>query len=185
MDINRGKIEKGIRMILEAIGEDPEREGLRETPQRVAQMWEELLAERKEGLDKATKLFKVETGDQLNLIKDIDFIGICEHHLLPFIGRAHIAYLPEKGKVVGLNTFVRWANSLAKRPQLQEKLTRELTEKVMEEINPKGVLVIIEAEHICMAVQGMKRFGSRFVTSARDGSVDISADVWALIKNLK
>ena len=184
MGIDRAKIERGVRLILEAIGEDPEREGLRETPQRVARMWEEILGEREEGLDKATRLFQVDTGDQLTLIKDIHLIGICEHHLLPFIGKAHIAYLPEGGRVVGLNTIVRWANALAKRPQLQEQLTRDLAEKIMQEMNPKGALVIIEAEHVCMMIQGMRRPGSIFVTYTKQGPVDITAEVWSLIKGL-
>lgn len=184
MGIDRTKIERGIRLILEAIGEDPEREGLRETPQRVARMWEKLLGESEEGLAQATTLFRVDTGHQLTLIKDIHLIGICEHHLLPFIGKAHVAYLPEGERVVGLNTIVRWTNSLAKRPQLQEQLTSDLAEKIMQEVNPKGVLVIIEAEHICMAIQGMKGLGSTFVTSAKQGPVDITAEVWSLIKGL-
>jgi GTP cyclohydrolase IA len=184
MGIDRAKIEKGIRLILKAIGEDPEREGLRETPQRVARMWEELLSEREEGLAKATKLFQVDIGDQLILIKDIHIIGICEHHLLPFMGKAHIAYLPGEGRIVGLNTIARWANSLAKRPQLQEQLTSDLAEKIMKEVNPRGVLVVIEAQHICMVIQGMKRIGSTCVTSAKQGPVDLTTEVWCLIKGL-
>lgn len=184
MGIDRAKIEKGIRLILEAIGEDPEREGLRETPQRVARMWEELLGDRDQELAKPTKLFQIDSGDQLTLIKDIHLTGICEHHLLPFIGKAHIAYMPEGGRVAGLNTIVRWANLLAKRPQLQEQLTSDLAEKIMQEVAPKAVLVIVEAEHACMAIQGIKHLGSKFVTSAKRGSVDFTAEVWSLIKGL-
>jgi GTP cyclohydrolase I len=182
MNIDKEKIREGIRLIIEALGENPEREGLRDTPQRVAQMWEDLLGKERDELPNSPKLFRANIGDQLILIKDIYLLGLCEHHLLPFIGKAHIAYLPQGGRIVGLSTIVRWANSLAKRLQLQEQLTHDLAARIMQELKPKGVLVIIEAEHICMLIRGIKPPGSSLITTAKQGTADIRAEVFTLMK---
>jgi len=184
MSIDKNKIERGIRLIIEALGEDPEREGLRDTPNRIARMWESLLKDEMREGQVPARLFQIDTGKQLVLIKGIRFIGICEHHLLPFIGKAHIAYLPEEGRVAGLSTIVRWTNSLAKRLQLQEQLTNDLASRIMEELRPKGVLVIIEAEHLCHILSGTEQANPLLITKAVRGSSEIQAEALTLMNNL-
>ncbi|MEW6675452.1 MAG: GTP cyclohydrolase I FolE [Nitrospirota bacterium] len=167
MDIK--KIEKGVRLILEGIGEDPERAGLKETPERVARMYEEIFAGLATPTEELLKHMEGESHDEMVLLKDIPFYSVCEHHLLPFIGRAHVAYIPSGGKIVGLSELAKAVEVLAKRPQVQERLTTQLVDLIMERLKPKGAMVIIDAEHLCMSMRGVKKPGARTVTSAVRG----------------
>ena len=165
---DKKKIEEGIRLLLEGIGENPDREGLKDTPDRVARMYEELCS----GMNMSPKehLSKTFTCDNENVVieKDITFYSTCEHHLLPFYGKAHIAYIPD-GKVVGLSKLARTVEVFARRLQLQEQLTGQIADALMEYMQPKGALVMIEAEHMCMTMRGIKKPGSQTVTLARRG----------------
>jgi GTP cyclohydrolase IA len=180
------RIRRAVREVLLAVGEDPDREGLRETPDRVARMYAEVFS----GIhqDPAVHLTKVFTQkyDELVLIKDIRFESTCEHHLLPFFGKAHVAYIPN-GKVVGLSKIPRVIDVLAKRPQLQERLTEEVAELLMSQLGAKGVAVVMEATHSCMTVRGVQKPGSTFITSALRGACKdraaTRAEVLALINN--
>ena len=163
------KIEKGVRLILEGIGEDPERAGLKDTPRRVAKMYEEIFAGLKTPSEEILAYIEGETHDEMVLLKDIPFYSVCEHHLLPFIGKAHVAYIPSGGKIVGLSELVKSVEILAKRPQVQERLTTQLVDLIMDRLKPKGAMVIIDAEHLCMSMRGVKKPGSRTVTSAVRG----------------
>jgi GTP cyclohydrolase I len=163
------KIEKGVRLILEGIGEDMERAGLRETPGRVAKMYEEIFIGLKTPTEELLKAIEGESHDEIVLLKDIPFYSVCEHHLLPFIGKAHVAYIPSGGKIVGLGELAKAVEVFAKRPQVQERLTTQLADLIMERLKPKGAMVIIDAEHLCMSMRGVKKPGSRTVTSAVRG----------------
>ncbi len=167
--MNLKKIEKGVRLILEGIGEDPERPGIKDTPARVARMYQELFAGLATPTEEILKHIEGETHDELVLLKDIPFHSICEHHLLPFIGKAHIAYIPGKGKIAGIGELARALEIFAKRPQVQERLTSQLVEVIMEKLKPKGAMVIIDAEHMCLSMRGIKKPGARTVTSAVRG----------------
>jgi GTP cyclohydrolase I len=167
--MDKEKIEKAVKMILEAIGEDPQREGIKETPRRVAKMYEEIFQGLKEDPKKVLKVFTHEEHDEIVLIKEIPFYSVCEHHLLPFVGKAHIAYIPKENRVTGLSKLARVIDILSKRPQTQERLTRVVADTVMEVLRPRGVLVIIEAEHLCMSMRGIKKAGALTVTSAVRG----------------
>ncbi len=162
------RIRRAVREILLAIGEDPDREGLLDTPDRVARMYAEVF----EGLhqDPAVHLGKLFTQkyDELVLVKDIGFESFCEHHLLPFVGTAHVAYIPN-GQVVGLSKIPRIVDVLSRRPQLQERLTEQVADLLMHELKPKGVAVVIEATHSCMTIRGVRKGGSSMVTSALRG----------------
>jgi len=166
--VDHARIERAVREILFAVGEDPDREGLRETPARVARMYAEVFAGLH--LDPRTHLQKTFTQqhDEMVLVKDIEFASCCEHHLVPFLGKAHIAYLPA-GKVVGLSKLARVVDAVAKRPQVQERMTEEIAELVMSELRPRGVGVILEASHLCMTIRGVKKSGATTVTSAMRG----------------
>jgi GTP cyclohydrolase I len=163
--IDRDKIVKAIRLFLEGIGEDPDREGLRETPERIARMWEEF--DRLRHFD--MKLFD-EFGNynEMVLVKDIKFYSFCEHHLLPFFGKVHIAYIPD-GVICGLSKLVRTVRSFSLRPQVQERLTEEIADFLERELKPKGVGVVIEAEHLCMSIRGAMSPGHITTTSALRG----------------
>lgn len=163
------KIKKGVKLILEGIGEDPKRPGIRETPERVARMYEEIFIGLETDTDKILKVIKGESHDEIVLLKDIPFYSVCEHHLLPFIGRVHVAYIPSGGKIVGLSDLVKAVDVLAKRPQVQERLTTQLADLIMNRLKPKGAMVIIDAEHLCISMRGVKKSGSRTVTSAVRG----------------
>ena len=167
--IDQEKVKEAVRLLLEGIGEDVGREGLIDTPDRVARMYEELCS----GMNMSPKehLSKTFTCDNENVVieKDITFYSMCEHHLLPFYGKAHIAYLPD-GKVVGLSKLARTVEVFARRLQLQEQLTGQIADALMEEIAPKGAAVIIEAEHMCMTMRGIKKPGSKTVTIAKRGA---------------
>lgn len=156
-------------MILEAIGEDPEREGLRDTPRRVARMYQEIFAGLKQEPAAAFNVLYCEQHNELVLVKDIPFYSMCEHHLLPFFGKVHLGYLPRKGQVVGLSKLVRGIETFTKRPQLQERLTKQIADAIMEYVRALGVIVVIEAEHMCMTMRGVKKPGSLTVTSAVRG----------------
>ncbi len=167
--MDKKKIEKAIKLILEAIGEDPRRAGLAKTPARVAAMYEEIFA----GLGKDPgEVLRVSVGeehDEIILVKDIPLYSICEHHLLPFLGRAHVAYIPQGKRVTGLSKLARVVDILSRRPQLQERLTTSIAETLMKNLRPRGVLVVIEAEHLCMSMRGVRKPGALTVTSAVRG----------------
>jgi GTP cyclohydrolase I len=167
--INQDKIATGVRMILEAIGEDPDREGLRDTPLRVAKMYADIFGGRYEDPRvHLTALFD-EEHDEMVLVKDVPFYSMCEHHLLPFQGKAHVAYLPS-GKVVGLSKIVRVVEAFARRPQVQERLTSQIADLLMAELDALGVAVVVEASHTCMTMRGVRKPGANVVTSAMRGT---------------
>jgi GTP cyclohydrolase IA len=163
------KIEKGVRMILEGIGEDPERAGLKETPERVARMCTEIYAGLETPTEELLKAIEGESHDEMVLLKDIPFYSVCEHHMIPFIGKVHVAYIPSGGKIVGLSELVKAVDVLAKRLQVQERLTTQLADLIMHKLKPKGAMVIIDAEHLCISMRGVKKPGTRTVTSAVRG----------------
>ena len=168
--INKEKIEKAIEMLLEAIGENPEREGLKETPNRVARAYEELLSGYEQSASEhLSKTFDSPSGE-LVLEKDIAFSSTCEHHLMPFFGKVHIAYIPD-GKVVGLSKLARVVDVYARRLQLQERMNAEIADAIFDVLSPKGVFVVVEGEHTCMTARGVKKFGSKTVTSATRGEM--------------
>ncbi len=186
-NIDKPKVEQAVRMILEAIGEDPEREGLVDTPRRVANMYSEIFA----GLDvEPRELLKVrfsEFHDELVLVKDIPLYSMCEHHLLPFYGRAHVAYIPRGGQVVGISKLARVVDAYAHRPQLQERLTSHIADCINDTLKPYGVGVVIQAEHMCMTMRGIRKPGSLTVTSAVRGIFEsrseARAELLSLIQN--
>ena len=167
MDIK--KIEKGVRLILEGIGEDPERAGIKDTPGRVARMYCEIFSGLETPTEELLKIIEGESHDEMVLLKDIPFYSVCEHHLIPFFGKAHVAYIPAGGKIVGLSELVKSVEVLAKRPQVQERLTTQLADLIMQRLKPKGAMVIIDAEHLCISMRGVKKPGARTVTSAVRG----------------
>jgi GTP cyclohydrolase I len=166
--VDHERIRKAVREILAAIGENPDREGLLETPDRVARMYAEIFS----GLhsDPAEHLQKMFTQkqDEMVLVKDIEFSSCCEHHLLPFIGKAHIAYLPN-GRIVGLSKLARVVDAVARRPQVQERMTEQLADLVMGHLKPRGVAVIVEASHSCMTIRGVRKPGAMTITSSMRG----------------
>lgn len=183
--MDRDKIIAGARLILEGIGEELEREGLLETPDRIARMYEEIF----EGLGKDAKeilekTFTVESND-LVLEKDITYFSMCEHHLVPFYGKAHIAYIPN-GKVAGLSKLARTVELYAKKPQLQERLTTEIADAIMKYLDAKGVMVVIEGEHTCMTMRGVKKPGTKTLTTTYRGvfkeDYNLRREVMDLIK---
>lgn len=162
------KIKEGVRLILEGVGEDVEREGLLETPDRVARMYEEIFAGMyQDAAEPLSKRFHV-AGNEMVLEKDIVFYSTCEHHLMPFFGKAHVAYIP-KGEVVGLSKIARTVEVFAKRPQLQEQLTAQIADAINEQLHPMGVMVMLEAEHTCMTMRGVKKPGSKTVSYVTRG----------------
>ncbi len=166
--VRADRVESAVRELLAALGEDPNREGLLDTPKRVARMYRELFS----GLtaDPAVHLKRVftERYDEIVLLRDIDFYSLCEHHLLPFHGRAHVAYLPD-GKVVGLSKLARTVDAFARRPQVQERMTCQIADALMEHLNPKGAAVVVEAEHLCMKMRGVQKPNGVMITSAVRG----------------
>ena len=184
--MDRKKIEKAIREILEAIGENPKRKDLLDTPKRVAEMYEEIFS----GIEKepAGELEVVldQKYEEIILLKNIPLYSVCEHHLLPFIGKAHIAYIPGQGRVTGLSKIARVADMLARRLQVQERLTTQIAEIIMAKLRPLGVMVVIEAEHLCMSMRGVQKPGTITVTSAVRGifkkNVKTRSEALALMK---
>lgn len=169
--MDKNKIEKAVTMILEAIGEDPTREGLVETPQRVARMYEEIFGGINQTAEKhLSKTFEL-VDKNMVIEKDIPFYSMCEHHLLPFWGKAHIAYIPN-GRVAGLSKLARTVELYAKKPQLQERLTMEIADALMEFLSSEGALVVIEAEHMCMNMRGVKKPGTSTMTSVARGKFE-------------
>jgi GTP cyclohydrolase I len=185
--MDKQKIKKAVRMILEAVGEDPAREDLRKTPERVALMYEEIFSGITKDPSEQLEVLLGEKHDEIVLLKGIPLYSICEHHLLPFIGRAHIAYVPKNNRVTGLSKLARVVEILSKRLQVQERLTTEVAEIVMKNLKPRGVMVIIEAEHLCMSMRGVKKPGVLTVTSAVRGifkeNHKTRAETMALIRN--
>ncbi len=167
--MDKKKIIKAVKMLLEGIGEDPERAGLKNTPQRIADMYEEIFSGLNTPTEEILKPIEGESHDELVLLKDIPFYSICEHHLLPFIGKDHVAYIPAGGRIVGLSELAKAVEILAKRPQVQERLTAQLANMIMEKLKPRGAMVIIDAEHLCLSMRGTKKPGARTVTSAVRG----------------
>lgn len=174
--VDKEKVKEGVKLILEAIGEDPEREGLIETPDRIARMYEEIFSgigqDAKEHLSKS---FTIERNDMV-LEKDITFYSMCEHHLVPFYGKVHIAYIPN-GRVAGLSKLARTVEVYAKKPQLQERLTSEVADAIMEYLGAKGVMVVVEAEHMCMTMRGVKKPGTRTLTTSFRGIFEEDKDL--------
>jgi len=167
--MDKKKIEKAVRMVLEAIGEDPDRRDLMETPQRVADMYEEIFAGLSGDPQKELEVILDQKHEEIVLLKDIPLYSVCEHHLIPFIGRAHVAYIPKGGRVTGLSKIARVVDVLSRRPQVQERLTTQVAGVIMEKLKPLGVMVVIEAEHLCMSMRGIKKPGITTVTSAVRG----------------
>lgn len=168
--MDKERIEKAVITLLEAVGEDPNREGLQETPQRVARMMEEIFSGIGSDPKKYLKIFDAgEENNELVIVRDIPLYSVCEHHLLPFIGKAHIAYIPRDGKIIGLSKFSRIVDCFARRPQVQERLTSQIADFLQGELNPLGVAVFIEAEHLCMTMRGARAAGSLTQTSALRG----------------
>ncbi|MEA3489985.1 MAG: GTP cyclohydrolase I FolE [Candidatus Omnitrophota bacterium] len=167
--MDKEKIKKAVKDILKAVGDDPEREGLRSTPQRVADMYEEILGGMHRNVEDDLKVFFEKEHDEIILLKDIPLYSICEHHMVPFIGRAHVAYIPDKNRITGLSKIVRVVDTLSKRLQVQERLTTQIAEVIMKKLKPKGVLVVIEAEHLCMSMRGVRKPGVITTTSAVRG----------------
>ncbi len=170
MPVDRARLTSAVREILEAIGENPDREGLARTPERVADMYAELFA----GLDDPSgghlSVTFAADHDEMVMVKDIPFSSMCEHHLIPFVGKAHVAYIPaEDGRITGLSKLVRLVGSFARRPQVQERLTSQIADEVVHSLQPRGVLVVIEAEHLCMTMRGVRTPGTLAITSAVRG----------------
>ena len=168
--VDTDRIEKAVREILLAIGEDPDRDGLQKTPKRVARMYAEVFAGLQEDPEHHLKV-QFETGhDEMVMVRDIPFYSMCEHHLMPFVGRAHVAYIPgERGMITGLSKLARLVEAYARRPQVQERLTTQVADKLMEVLEPRGTLVVVEAEHLCMSMRGVQKPGSLTITSAVRG----------------
>ncbi len=168
-EIDKEKIKKAVRNILEAVGEDPDRDGIKETPRRVAELYEEILSGiGKKGEDEIT-IFVDKEHDEIILLKDIPLYSICEHHMVPFVGKAHVAYIPDQNRITGLSKIVRVVDLFSKRLQVQERLTTDIADTLMSKLKPKGVLVVIEAEHFCMSMRGVKKPGVVTTTSAVRG----------------
>ena len=167
--MDKKKIEKAVRTILEAIGEDPKRKDLLGTPKRVAEMYEEIFSGIKMDPEKQLEVLFDKEHHEIVLLKDIPLYSVCEHHLIPFTGKAHVAYIPKGNRVTGLSKLARVVDILAKRPQVQERLTTEVADILMKKLRPLGVMVVIEAEHLCMSMRGIKKPGILTVTSAVRG----------------
>lgn len=181
--VDRDKVEQAVRLLLEGIGENPEREGLAETPERVARMYEEIYS----GMDQEPgvhlgKTFQAE-GNDLIVEKDITFYSVCEHHLLPFYGKVHVAYVPDQ-KVAGLSKLARTVEVFSRRLQLQEQLTAQIADALMEHLAPRGALVMIEAEHMCMTMRGVRKPGSRTATVVKRGCFCQREDLVNLFFNM-
>ena len=171
-EIDQGRIEKAVREIIEALGEDPEREGLLDTPQRVAAFYAEVF----EGIhrdpgDVVDAFFGEEHYQEIVMVREIPFYSMCEHHFVPFHGQAHVAYIP-RGRVTGLSKLARLVDGFARRPQMQERLTAQVADALAERLEPLGVMVVVEAEHLCMSMRGVKKPGATTVTSAVRGTME-------------
>ena len=172
--MDKQRIEAAVREILIAIGEDPDREGLVETPSRVARMYEEIFGGLEDDPTRHLKLFD-ESSEEMVVVRDIPLYSMCEHHLIPFLGKAHIAYIPSDGRVIGLSKLARIVDCFARRPQLQERLTSQVADFLCENLQPMGVAVVIEAEHLCMTMRGARAAGALTQTSALRGTMRSNA----------
>jgi GTP cyclohydrolase I len=185
--MDKNKIKRAVRMILEGIGENADREDLKKTPERVAEMYAEIFSGISKDPARELEVLLSEKHHEIVLLKDISLYSVCEHHLLPFIGKAHIAYIPKNDRVTGLSKIARVVEILSKRLQVQERLTTEIAEILMKKLKPMGVMVIIEAEHLCMSMRGVKKSGVLTVTSAVRGvfkeNQKTRAEALALIKS--
>ncbi len=185
--MDKKKIERAVRDILEAIGEDPKRKDLLDTPRRVADMYEEIFSGIKEDAERELEVVLEQKHHEIILLKNVPLYSVCEHHLTPFMGRVHIAYIPKQGRVTGLSKLARVVDVLAKRPQVQERLTTQIAEMIMSKLKPQGCMVVIEAEHLCMAMRGVKKPGTLTITSAVRGIFKENAktrtEALALIKS--
>lgn len=183
-EVDQARIARAVREILLAVGEDPDREGLRETPARVGRMYAELFGGLHQDPRRHLQKFFTQTCDEVVLVRDISFDSMCEHHMLPFMGKAHIGYLPD-GRVIGLSKLARVVESVARRPQVQERMTEEIANLLVEELKARGVAVVIEAVHTCMTVRGVRKPGAVCVTSAMKGifrsRVSSRAEIMTLI----
>ena len=185
-DVDKPRIEKAVREILEAIGEDPDREGLVRTPERVADMYAEIFAGLAADPAEHLQVTFAADHDEMIMVKDIPLYSVCEHHLAPFVGRAHVAYIPNaNGRITGLSKLARLVDSYARRLQVQERLTSQIADQIDEKLQPKGVLVVVEAEHLCMSMRGVQKPGTTTVTSAVRGlfrdNVSTRAEAMAFI----
>jgi len=170
--IDRGRIEKAVREIIEALGEDPDREGLLETPERVAAFYAEVFdGLHREPGEVVDAFFGEEHYQEIVMVREIPFYSMCEHHFVPFHGQAHVAYIP-KGRVTGLSKLARLVEGFARRPQMQERLTAQVADALTERLQPLGVMVVVEAEHLCMSMRGVKKPGATTVTSAVRGIME-------------
>lgn len=169
--MDKQRIENAVREILIAIGDNPDREGLAETPERVARMYEEIFSGLADNPERHLKIFNEDNNEEMVIVRDIPLYSMCEHHLIPFMGKAHIAYIPSDGKVIGLSKLARIVDTFAKRPQLQERLTSQIADFLYTQLSPLGVAVVIEAEHLCMTMRGARASGSQTRTSALRGSM--------------
>ena len=172
--MDKQRIEAAVREILIAIGEDPDREGLVETPSRVARMYEEIFGGLEDDPTRHLKLFD-ESSEEMVVVRDIPLYSMCVHHLIPFLGKAHIAYIPSDGRVIGLSKLARIVDCFARRPQLQERLTSQVADFLYENLQPMGVAVVIEAEHLCMTMRGARASGAKTMTSALRGTMRSNA----------
>lgn len=182
--MDKERIQNAVREILIAVGEDPDREGLLETPKRVANMYEEIFAGLTEDPKQHIKLFNEQSNDEMVIVKDIPFYSMCEHHLLPFFGKSHIGYIPSDNKIIGLSKLARIVDNFAKKPQVQERLTSDIADFLNDNLQPKGVAVIMEAEHMCMTMRGARAAGSKTQTSALRGIMRTDAKTRAEVLSL-
>ena len=182
--MDKERIQNAVREILIAVGEDPDREGLLETPKRVANMYEEIFAGLTEDPKQHIKLFNEQSNDEMVIVKDIPFYSMCEHHLLPFFGKAHIGYIPSDNKIIGLSKLARIVDNFAKKPQVQERLTSDIADFLNDNLQPKGVAVSMEAEHMCMTMRGARAAGSKTQTSALRGIMRTDAKTRAEVLSL-
>lgn len=176
--IDKNRIEKAVKEILLAIGDNPEREGLLETPRRVANMYEEIFAGLHKNPNEDIKIFKENYSHEMVIVKDIPLYSMCEHHLLPFMGVAHVVYIPNKsGNILGLSKIARIVDTVSKKPQLQERLCSEIADIIVNAVKPDGVCVVIEAEHLCMTMRGIRKPGSKTITAANRGVMKTNAEI--------
>ena len=185
-NVDLKKIEEGVRLMIEGMGEDPNREGLKKTPERVAQFYSELTEGMWVNVEEQIVPLPGDSHDEMVIVKDISIASVCEHHLAPFVGKCHIAYIPKNGRIIGLSKLARIAETFARRLQVQERLTQQIAQTLFDKLSPVGVMVVIEAEHTCMTLRGVKKPGSITITSAVLGGFRkdprTRAEAMALIK---
>ncbi|WP_413853472.1 GTP cyclohydrolase I FolE [Candidatus Ruminimicrobium bovinum] len=167
---DKQKFQKAVSMMLDAFGEDTKREGIKRTPERVAEFYEEFFTGYNEDINNLISVhYQTEEYEEIVIVKDIQLYSMCEHHLLPFSGKVHIAYLPKKGRIVGVSKLVRVVEAFAHRLQLQERLSEQIADTIMKTVQPRGAMVVIEAEHLCMTMRGVRKPGAKMITSAMRG----------------